>query len=257
MKKFFVTLLVIIAIFILLIKVNMGDSFIGKDTIRKSLDFNDFEVSVYLGVVRLSPDTYKITPSDGDRIKSIFKDNQLISDFRFDQIPDDCIEFKMGYPKSGLDHYILLIDPVTRSNWCYSFTQTDYAYSVDLNEDDLEFLLSLQEKYSVPAKQNGVKKGKVLLTEKKQEEENHLYNFSLDYPHVIITEVFYEVSFKEDSTMGSIPIDLLDEIDVGFNVPDERIDNLTEIKIIVRGYQVVEDKEIPFQNIFYFRGPEL
>lgn len=244
---------IIVLVFIgLVFFVNMKDEADGHKIVSYNLDTNDFNISIYLGVTRLSYDHFQITPSDSVKMKAIFKENQLLDEFSLEELPTNYIKFKMGDPNAELEHFVLVVDPVAMRILCYNFLQPDIAYGTTIDEDDVIFLETLQDKYSQQSKQVGDKLGNVSIFERTNQNDEIVFKFDISYPDSIITELYIKVLRQDGSISGNLyPLNQISNGFFEFGVLDSD-SSLKEIQVIIRGYEMKDNQENPFQNIFFF-----
>ena len=226
--------------------------------IDEKASIDEFGIDIQLlEEIKISYNSYELTPTDSTKLKFIFKDNHLLDEFHSSMIKNNCIWFKLIDNKSFENDMVLMIDPSTKENWCYSFMNPDFAYSTELSDGDIEFVMAIEEKYSSIAKQISPSKGNITLQNKKKEENYTTYIYFLDYPNVAITEVYSEISYDDIGSSGSYYSDNdFSEGYLNIKVYDDEY-QVKKLLIIIRGFEIINEEEVQFQNIYRFYKPDL
>lgn len=209
---------------------------------------------------RLSYNTYIPTPSDSEKLKLIFKDNYLKENFQSNGKSNNCIWFKLTDDEHLMNDVMLFIDPKSKENWIYRFLTPEIIYTADLSDEDVEYIIAMNEKYSLLANQITPNKGKLKLEQNEKEKDWISYIFKLEYTDITLSEVYYEVKYEEGNLIGSngshVNHRYYNDGYIKVKVYDDQL-KVKKIVFFIRGYEIINEEEVPFQNRYQFLKKDL
>ncbi len=217
--------------------------------VDEQINMNDYNVIIQLDGLHFSKDSYKLIEEDSSKFKEIFNNNQIENTTNQVVMDNDCIFFELKHYDDFFRKVMLIIDPVTGENWCYYFDDSHYVYSVDLSDNDIEFIRSLKRKYTLVASQVSKSKGDVLLVSEKKEVDSTIREYEIKYNIENISEVYTYVSYKDFGSSIYV-INRDDYIDGIIRV--QLYDKDYEVKsskLVIRGYEIINGENILYQNI--------
>lgn len=208
--------------------------------------------------ITLSYNTYEITPKDSEKLKLMYENNYLTEKFHASEESNSSICFKLTDKENFANDLMLFINPISKETGCYRFMKPDIIYTADLSDEDIDYVMAMEEKYTLLAKQMTPSKGNLKLEHREKEGKWTSYIYKIEYPDMTISEVYYEITYEG---VGSSGVHLSDSdyndgfLKVKINDNDEYKAN--KIKIIIRGFEIINEEEIPFQNRYQFLNKDL
>lgn len=256
-RKKIIGILIFCTLSILTIVIFINNKNNADSVIDEKINIGELGIKIQLQEhIPLSYNTYELTPKDSDKLKLMFKNNYLTEKLRLSDIGNNCIWFKLTDNENFANDVMLFIDPISKESWCYLLSKSDIIYTADLSDEDIDYVIAMEEKYSLLAKQMTPKKGNLILEHKEKEGKSISYIYKLDYPDMTISEVYYEISYEGSGSSGTYLSDS-DYSDGYLEVKIHDDDKAKKIVVIIRGYEIVNEEEIPFQNRYRFLKNDL